>query len=544
MIVHHIACRVRRGTALVADGLAFLSAPTTINWRSKHSYAIEPERTKEQALDLFNAFHRKNILSPNALLKHHSISLVFLPFWAFEAQGQLQYTATIRHPNADRSSQKVVTGTGQEVSTQAADAAAQVLATFELRRDLANGLKTALQTNAWCPVPPQLSAEDAKSLLRTQMTCNIRVLPADMHRGIAWALFLRALRQEHEPGLADWLKREHKSESVQDVHMDLELKSRTSKLVYVPGFLIDYQYGENQHGSIEIVAQHHQALIAAAGPEKVLAEPHYSPQKAQVATMAGALGAQAAAVGTFAAAGSADAAAAAVTIDSAFWAFLAASAAGVLARGFTGFMRDRHSTRVEAQADSLHAAYMRDGVSAYAVEDARDRRMRADAEWLRWEEGEVWSWDHGKRRRWAERLFAEQAARKVLSESAARRQAYEEELQRQRAQHEARRRARYGASHRHRPFSGGKRAGGRRDFKGYYKRLGLHAADEQPITEATVKEAYRRRVKEMHPDRHHGRPAAEQAAVRRRFQELQAAYEVLRDARKRKVYDGGGHVDH
>ena len=90
--------------------------------------------------------------------------------------------------------------------------------------------------------------------------------------------------------------------------MDLGLKHRTSKLVYVPGYLINYQYGEHQQGGIEIVTQHHQALVAAAGPEKVLAEPHYSPLKAQVATMAAALGTQAAAVGTTAAAGSADAA--------------------------------------------------------------------------------------------------------------------------------------------------------------------------------------------------------------------------------------------
>lgn len=222
-----------------------------------------------------------------------------------------------------------------------------------------------------------------------------------------------------EPDLAAWLKREHRSEHVYDVHMDLALRHRHSSLVYVPGYLISYQYGEEQQGSIEIVAQHHQALVAAAGPEKVLAEPHYSPLKAQVATMAAALGTQAAAVGTTAAVGSTDAVASALTIDGAFWAFLAASAAGVAARGFTGFKRDRHSTRIEAQADSLHAAYMRDGVSAYTIEDSRDLRMRADAEWLRWEEGEVWNWDHGKRRRWAERLFAEQAARRCAPPLAA-----------------------------------------------------------------------------------------------------------------------------
>lgn len=89
----------------------------------------------------------------------------------------------------------------------------------------------------------------------------------------------------------------------------------------------------------------------------------------------------------------------------------------------------------------------------------------------------------------------------------------------------------------------GKRAGGRRDFKGYYKRLGLQAGDDGPVSAAAVKEAYRRCVKELHPDRHHGRPPHEQAAVRQRFQELQAAYEVLRDDHKRKVYDAGGTVE-
>lgn len=98
------------------------------------------------------------------------------------------------------------------------------------------------------------------------------------------------------------------------------------------------------------------------------------------------------------------------------------------------------------------------------------------------------------------------------------------------------------------PNSGGdagKRAGGRRDFKGYYRRLGLHddGGGEHAITSHTIKEAYRQRVKDLHPDRHHGRPEREQAAVRERFQELQAAYEVLRDDAQRKLYDAGRSVE-
>lgn len=58
-----------------------------------------------------------------------------------------------------------------------------------------------------------------------------------------------------------------------------------------------------------------------------------------------------------------------------------------------------------------------------------------------------------------------------------------------------------------------------------------------------VKQAYRRQAKRLHPDRHGGLPAAQQAALQQQFQELQAAYEVLRDEKKRKVYDAGGHVE-
>lgn len=53
--------------------------------------------------------------------------------------------------------------------------------------------------------------------------------------------------------------------------------------------------------------------------------------------------------------------------------------------------------------------------------------------------------------------------------------------------------------------------------------------------EATIRSAYRRLAKEHHPDVHGGSPEAEQ-----RFKELQAAYEVLRDPRRRGAYDRYG----
>jgi molecular chaperone DnaJ len=67
--------------------------------------------------------------------------------------------------------------------------------------------------------------------------------------------------------------------------------------------------------------------------------------------------------------------------------------------------------------------------------------------------------------------------------------------------------------------------------KEYYATLGVHPE----ATQEEIKKAYRKLALEFHPDRNSGDKGAEE-----RFKEIQEAYEVLRDPKKRYAYDTAG----
>jgi len=67
-------------------------------------------------------------------------------------------------------------------------------------------------------------------------------------------------------------------------------------------------------------------------------------------------------------------------------------------------------------------------------------------------------------------------------------------------------------------------------YQDYYKILGV----DRNADEATIKKAYRKLARKFHPDMN------KDSAAEEKFKEVNEAYEVLKDAEKRKSYDQFG----
>jgi len=67
----------------------------------------------------------------------------------------------------------------------------------------------------------------------------------------------------------------------------------------------------------------------------------------------------------------------------------------------------------------------------------------------------------------------------------------------------------------------------------YYEVLGV----AKEATEADIKKAYRRLARKLHPDVNPGDKSAQ-----KKFQDVQEAYDILRDTEKRRAYDRFGHA--
>jgi len=135
------------------------------------------------------------------------------------------------------------------------------------------------------------------------------------------------------------------------VELSLQVRHRIVRLVWLPAYLVAYSHAKIQVGSIDILQQKHRALVPAAGARgRIVSERHVSGPKSQALAAAAVLAGSAA----WQAAAGEWSLRAVLSVDALFWTFMAASAAGLLARAASGLLRDRHASRVDGKISANH----------------------------------------------------------------------------------------------------------------------------------------------------------------------------------------------
>jgi hypothetical protein len=176
---------------------------------------VLPNRSKEQAIDIFHAFQHSLIIAPRHVLTRDpdaSIKLVLCPFWAFKVSASASYLAEVE-PDATSSQPVEQWDSKEEVLMHPWDQEMLVPASYSIRRNLLEGLKSVP-----CSVPASSSPTGAASDSQPQLCVQTATLPIDegllatiadlagvtreevdvqdfeMRQSIAWQLALRSLR--------------------------------------------------------------------------------------------------------------------------------------------------------------------------------------------------------------------------------------------------------------------------------------------------------------------------------------------------------------
>jgi hypothetical protein len=327
-----------------------------------------------------------------------------------------------------------------------------------------------------------------------------------------------------------------------------------------------HRYKSGTHGVI--VPHKHTALIGAGGDVKgrVVATPHVSALK-----IGGLAGGFVATLGTSFTLPLTDISLASVSFspllltETALSAVIVATAVGSWAKGLAQESKNKAARKQSEEDRKFYAAYDRlihrtidqgpiDQVKSdfddlkRQIDEARLLWLWAETDWRRWEAEEPWNWDPKGKMKEAESLWRRILARPLerQKERDQRRVAAERAQQ---DQEEAQMGGSKGGSKRQRRFPANvsPSSQGPRDFMGYYKLLGIDiskfskGSTGQTEMDALVKQRFKMRAMELHPDRQAGKLLTEEEAKMNnvQFQKLQIAYETLRDVEKRNLYDKG-----
>ena len=476
----------------------------------------------EEAEARFMAFHARNENNPYFLGPGRFVlagedrrwSLVRIPFFVFTG-GTFGYRYRDRQKSGSRWSEE------QRVTFDGRDAAMQTCGTFQYRHDFVEMLKGDRVLAALDGNEDGDRDEDGGSAGDVEVT-----------RGVAWDFAVRNV----ERALRDRLRERH-GDGVR-----VRVTTGTphgSKRVLVPAHVVEYTYAEKVDVHNERSKDRFYAIVSADGRE-VASERHVSVRRAAVVGGSAAVVAMGLAsfVGYESVLGWS-------AFDYGFIGAGSAAAAALSAQVVRSPQRRRRAIDEATNDDDGDDDENNDFADAGGDNDesaALERQYKS--EWARWEDGSVgFDVEPEKRKRWAESIWSEhrrrkKALRRVLEERA--------EAKLREAENE-RRRARLGDSGSPRSRLGA--VARDRDWLGHYAALELDVRDELP-TRAEIKRAFLRRVRTLHPDRHHVRrrragatkgqaeAEAEEKTDPRWLAALEA-YEFLKDDERRARYDRG-----
>ncbi|GFR51013.1 hypothetical protein Agub_g13340 [Astrephomene gubernaculifera] len=523
-----------------------------------------------------------------------SVVASYLPFWCFDATFSSEARAKLGFK--DESTREVVWKDMSDplpLSTRALAShqqlpALQVYAAYSHLRDVGAGA-----TGAGLPARARpLSAAEAAA----GAVGGVELAGAAMRQGLAWQLAVRGLTQQQLGEAEVAVRGATRATDLKDVHVSLRFHSRSCRLVFLPAYIATYTCGHRYKRGTSgvIVPQWFTAAIGGTREGRVVAPQHVSPAKASLGGggLVGGLGLLAGGglplpLGL----GLESLLPQLGAVEALTMAALAASGAGMWASSRTASLRAHHAAE-QARADyefykkyDIHETYGSAAAAAAAAAGADPNNPSAgggpasgaaggagsvveeymlwlwsDADWRRWEHDEPWNWDEEERRKWAEELWRKHALRRLQRQRHSQRMAAEAARRAAEEQAEARRERMYGSSSRssaHRPrdhgvgggeeeeelFAGGGRQQRRRrrsDFLGYYRALGLQ--DAEAVSTDDIKQAFKTQALLLHPDKHVSADEESRRTTLVKFQKLQIAYDTLKDAEKRRLYDRGQFV--
>eukprot|EP00210_Caulerpa_lentillifera_P002421 g2320.t1 len=500
------------------------------------------EISETEAKEKFHKWQHSKWLAPSKLLEAPGVSIraIYVPFWCFDTQLSFTYSATPvfkTNSNGKLHRGAPISGNLPLQRFKPSSPETQVYASYSHRRDFMEAVKVS----NWVEKARKLSPSELDRRCTVSGLGDVSKIAFDgasLRQCISWELALRAITKAQKRDIERRILHKLDATELQEMYLTPKVVTRKASLVYFPTYIVDYGFTRSYSSSGELKQNRFQSVISGTETGQVLGERHYSRRKVQAAAsvIGGSIGSTLAMLnGT------------SFAVETIFWSFLAATTAGMYAQFSTIIDRWNTLHSVELDHQKFTKQYFNDFADNPngAFSDYQDA-LRCESEWSQWEELNKWNWKEEERRNWCEALWREQHRRRQ-SNINFRIKTEQEKIKRQWEQErEERRRRKFGESDRQQTnpsFPWRRNGGGRKDVFGFYALLGLNP--EEKVNTAEIKEAFKKEAMRCHPDLHAVHLKTPNGSTlditkrRQRFQSLQQAYEVLRDPKKKQMYDRG-----